>query len=198
MREYGRVCTAVAAFLRVVRTALAHARAPSVAGARDVAVDGSAGVRLPHLRWRRDVVVSRRLEAGAGCASAGRSHDALRRDSGRGWRGGGYLATYLLPLLAVTPRGFGDWAAYMMYGAVAAVVFVRTDLALVNPTLYVLGWRVVSAIPIGENGTRDSAVIVVCRDPRSLSDPVDVVRMAGCLVTKRERGQATAVSHLGT
>jgi hypothetical protein len=111
-----------------------------------------------------------------------------------GGAAGGYLATYLLPLLAVTPQGPGDWAAYALYGAVAAVVFVRTDLALVNPTLYLFGWRVVSAVPEAHAAPRPAAVIVVCRDPSNLREPVDVVRLAGCLVTKRE-GQRAPVEH---
>lgn len=54
---------------------------------------------------------------------------------------GAYLATYLLPLLAAAPRHLGEWLAYGLYGLVAAIVFVHTDLLLVNPTLFVLGWR---------------------------------------------------------
>jgi hypothetical protein len=113
-----------------------------------------------------------------------------------GGAAGGYLATYLFPLLAVAPSRFGEWAAYALYGAVVAVVFVRTDLALVNPTLYMLGWRVLSSVPVRDDGPSESAVIVVCRNPRNLREPVDVVGLAGCWVTKRERGQLTTVRHL--
>jgi hypothetical protein len=110
-----------------------------------------------------------------------------------GGAAGGYLATYLLPLLAVTPDGLGEWAAYGLYGAVAVAVFTRTDLALVNPTLYVLGWRVVSAVPVRDVDPPAASVVVVCREPRNLREPVDVVHLAGCWVTKRERGESTTV-----
>ncbi len=54
-----------------------------------------------------------------------------------------YLATYLLPLL--NPEG-GGWrlaAAYAIYLITLYIVFVRSDsLLVVNPTLYILGFRV--------------------------------------------------------
>jgi hypothetical protein len=54
-----------------------------------------------------------------------------------------YLATYLLPLLNT---GGGDWrltAAYAIYILTVYVVFVRSDsLVLVNPTLYMFGFRI--------------------------------------------------------
>lgn len=55
-----------------------------------------------------------------------------------------YLATYLLPLLGVKLIGWRDAVALALYFAVLLVVFLQTDLALVNPTLYMTGWRVVS------------------------------------------------------
>lgn len=55
-----------------------------------------------------------------------------------------YLATYLLPLLGLKVTGWRDAVALALYFAVLLVVFLQTDLALVNPTLYMTGWRVVS------------------------------------------------------
>lgn len=57
----------------------------------------------------------------------------------------GYLATYLLPFLNVDIDGWRGGAALAVYFVVLFVVFLRSDLALVNPALYVAGWRVVSA-----------------------------------------------------
>lgn len=73
----------------------------------------------------------------------------------------------------------------------AVILFVRTDLALVNPTLYVLGWRVVSAVPVSESRPA-RAVVVVCRDVGALATDVQVVRLAGCYVTKNEPPTETA------
>jgi hypothetical protein len=54
-----------------------------------------------------------------------------------------YLATYLLPLL--NPEG-GGWrlaAAYAIYLITLYIVFIRSDrLLVINPTLYILGYRV--------------------------------------------------------
>lgn len=108
---------------------------------------------------------------------------------------GAYLATYLLPFLGITPTRVGDWLAYGVYFLVAVVVFVRTDLALVNPMLYLLGWRVVAARPAryADDGVLQHSAggakraIVLCKDPASLQHGVDVVHLAGCYVTKREQ-----------
>lgn len=56
----------------------------------------------------------------------------------------GYLATYLLPLLAAPGPGAGDIVGYSIYGVLVIVITLRSDLAHVNPTLYVLGWKIVT------------------------------------------------------
>jgi len=129
-----------------------------------------------------------RLVGGARKLSAVRMEFVAVRDEGGAVSG--YLATYLLPLLGVSPADVGDWAAYCVFLGIALVIFVRTDLALVNPTLYPFGWRVVSAAPAPAPGSAPSATqsraVVVCRDPTALITGVDVVRLAGCWITKRE------------
>jgi hypothetical protein len=113
--------------------------------------------------------------------------------SSEGGNAAGYLATYLLPFLGIVPVDIGDWLAYGVYLFVALLVFIRSDLALVNPTLYLFRRRVVSAraylspemAPDQQLGTLP--VIVVCKDPSSLTrGPVDVVTLAGSFVTKNE------------
>jgi hypothetical protein len=104
---------------------------------------------------------------------------------------GAYLATYLLPFLGVTPTKLGDWFAYAVYLGVAMVVFVRTDLALVNPTLYLFGWRAVLVVPKQSGVSQEAPVIVLCRDPTALLAGADVVRVAGCYIAKREGVPAT-------
>lgn len=111
----------------------------------------------------------------------------------QGGNAAGYLATYLLPFIGLVPAGWEDWIAYAIYFLVAAVVFIRTDLSLVNPTLYLIGWRVVSASAFlddqhsADQRVGSSPVIVVCRDPGALTKGrVEVVTLAGCFVTKVE------------
>lgn len=130
-----------------------------------------------------------RLVRGAQRKAAIRMRFAEIRDEGSA--AAGYLATYLVPLLAEAPSRPGVWLAYALYLGMAVILFVRTDLALVNPTLYVFGWRVVSAVPVSESQPA-RAVVVVCRDIRALRNPVEVVRLAGCYVTKNESTTETA------
>lgn len=55
----------------------------------------------------------------------------------------GYLATYLLPLLAIQPGGWRVTAAYAIYIVVLYVVYLKSDgLVLINPTLYLFGYRI--------------------------------------------------------
>lgn len=61
----------------------------------------------------------------------------------------GYLATYLLPFLGNLPANGGDWLAVGLYFLVALAIYVRTDLALVNPTLYLYGYRLARGVSDG-------------------------------------------------
>jgi hypothetical protein len=61
----------------------------------------------------------------------------------------GYLATYLLPFLGTLPTGLGDVLAYVIYFLTALIIYAKSDLALINPTLYVLGWRVLKVVADG-------------------------------------------------
>lgn len=54
----------------------------------------------------------------------------------------GYLAAYLLPFLTLAAPSLLDGLAYVIFFAVAGVVYVRSGLMQVNPTIYLLGWRV--------------------------------------------------------
>lgn len=112
----------------------------------------------------------------------------------QGGNAAGYLATYLLPFIGFVPVDWGDWAAYVLYFVVTAIVFTRTDFILVNPTLYILNHRIVSANAyIPENDAPGvlmpgSPFIVVCRDARTLeSSKVNVTTVGGGFVTKNEQ-----------
>ena len=82
-----------------------------------------------------------RLVRGASERSKRRVH--VTKVTDQGGAVAAYLATYLLPFLGNLPSNWGDWIAYSLYFATALVVYVRSDLAVVNPTLYALGFRVV-------------------------------------------------------
>lgn len=48
-----------------------------------------------------------------------------------------YLISYLLPFVAVDQPGIRDVIAYLIFFAVLALVYVRSDMILINPVLYV-------------------------------------------------------------
>lgn len=54
----------------------------------------------------------------------------------------GYLVTYLLPFLTIANPGVTDVLAYALFLGIAGLIFVRSDMADINPTLYVIGRRV--------------------------------------------------------
>ena len=56
----------------------------------------------------------------------------------------GFLATYLLPFVTVPSPSLDDVIGYLIFAAVVCAIFVRSNLAQINPTLYVIGWRVAS------------------------------------------------------
>jgi hypothetical protein len=54
----------------------------------------------------------------------------------------GYLASYLLPFVAVPTPGWRDLLGYGLFLLVGLIIYVRSNLVRVNPTLYLLGYRV--------------------------------------------------------
>lgn len=56
----------------------------------------------------------------------------------------GYLATYLLPFLTIPEPSTRDIVAYVIFLFVVGLVYVRSEMSQINPTLYILGRRVVA------------------------------------------------------
>ncbi|MGR6914360.1 hypothetical protein ACU635_08910 [[Actinomadura] parvosata] len=94
----------------------------------------------------------------------------------------GYLATYLLPFLTELPQGWGDALAYAFYFATALAIYVQSDLAVVNPTLYLLGWRLHKVSLNGEN------TILISRLPVKVGDKVQVVHALSVHIDVRSYG----------
>ena len=80
----------------------------------------------------------------------------------------GYLATYLLPFLTVPEPSGRDLAAYIIFLLVTGLIYVRSEMTQINPTLYILGRRVVHIV---SDGHWDGHVIV-----RSSVEPGTVLR----------------------
>jgi uncharacterized membrane protein YqaE (UPF0057 family) len=84
-------------------------------------------------------------------AVSGQSWKATRVED-RGYEVAGYLASYLLPFVTVPQPGWRDLVGYAIFLAVAAAVYIRSGMLQVNPTLYLLGWRVF-AVNLGPHWT---------------------------------------------
>jgi hypothetical protein len=94
---------------------------------------------------------------------------------------GGYLATYLVPFVTVPSPSAADLAGYCILAVVVIVIFMRSELAQINPTLYLLGWRVASI------RTSETGYYLVCRRlPRPAAE-INAVRVAGLLIRKEPR-----------
>jgi hypothetical protein len=71
----------------------------------------------------------------------------------------GYLAAYLLPFLTVSDPNADDLVAYAIFVIVAGLVYVRSGLMQINPTVYVMNRKVLRAsIPV-RGGTKEVFVI---------------------------------------
>jgi len=81
----------------------------------------------------------------------------------------GYLVTYLLPFLTVATPTIRDVVAYGIFLFIGGLIYVRSEMTQVNPTLYLLGRRVAKVATDG--GWRGYIVV------RSHPDPDDVVRV---------------------
>ncbi len=96
------------------------------------------------------------------------------RDAGREVTA--YLTTYVFVLLAEPdPEGW-DLAAYAVFAVVLVVVTLRSDLAHVNPTLYLLGRRIVT---ITDEEGRER--YLVCREPPVVGQRLLVAESLGVL-----------------
>jgi len=85
----------------------------------------------------------------------------------------GYLAAYLLPFVTVPEPGTRDLIAYVLFLFVNGVVYVRSSLVQLNPTLYLAGWRVYS-VELAAGGW--SGFLISRARPRA-GQPIDAVRL---------------------
>jgi hypothetical protein len=90
----------------------------------------------------------------------------------------GYLATYLLPLLSLNAVGWNSVVAYGIYLLTIYVIFVRSDnLVLVNPTLYMLGFRIFDVELAPPDPLPSRRVLLLSRTPITADDEVDVLSL---------------------
>lgn len=80
----------------------------------------------------------------------------------------GYLAAYLLPFLTVADPSTTDLIAYVIFIAVAGLIYVRSGLMQINPTVYLMNRKVLRAsIPVRD--TTKEVFVISRRDLRVAS-----------------------------
>ncbi|GCD19281.1 hypothetical protein CTKZ_08430 [Cellulomonas algicola] len=76
-----------------------------------------------------------------------------------------YLVTYLLPFVSVSLDEWNAWAAHAVFFIVLFIIFVRSNFGLINPTMYLLGWKVIQAdILAGEWGGHTRRVTLLAKE----------------------------------
>lgn len=90
----------------------------------------------------------------------------------RGGEVAGYLATYLLPFVTVAEPSVRDVIAYALFLLIVGVIFMRSSLVEINPTLYLFGWRLF-AIEVGDGWSG----FLLARAPVKRGQRVHAVRM---------------------
>jgi hypothetical protein len=88
----------------------------------------------------------------------------------------GFLASYLLPFVTVPSPSSSDLIGYGIYALVALAIFLRSDLARINPTLYLLGRRVALVQVAGSDR------YLICRHLPRVGAEIQAVRAAGLLI----------------
>ena len=91
----------------------------------------------------------------------------------------GYLASYLLPFLAVPTENVGIAAGYSVFFLLVFFLHFRSNLGLINPTLYALGWRV-SRVTV-----QNRRVFLIHRGDILLSGTMRVVEFNRIYIEKR-------------
>jgi hypothetical protein len=88
------------------------------------------------------VMLVLRLRRGANGVKPRQVRVAAIKDQGA--NAAAYLATYLFPFVLLDDPSWQEWGAYGVYMVILAIVTMRSNLILVNPTLYVFGYRVLT------------------------------------------------------
>ena len=89
----------------------------------------------------------------------------------------GYLASYLLPFFQLEVETWRDWVVYGGFFFTAATIYVNSSIMRINPTLYMVGYRVVQVVD--KTGARN---FLITRRPVVKGDEIKAVDMSGGLL----------------
>lgn len=93
-----------------------------------------------------------------------------------------YLATYILPFLTTGTPGGKDIIIFGMYFAILGVIHVRSSAIQVNPTLYLMGKRVLLV-----TDEHDDQFFVIADEDLHRGDDVSVVDLSRDVRIQRSR-----------
>jgi hypothetical protein len=95
----------------------------------------------------------------------------------------GYIASLLLPVVAVASPSAGDIVAYAICAALILIVAFAADLGAANPIVYLAGLRVGRATLEGRR------MIVLFRDAPTGDEPIFASAAAGVILLDKETEQ---------
>lgn len=96
-----------------------------------------------------------------------------------------YFATYLLPFISESTLTAKSVISMAMFLLVVLTIFLKSDLAAINPTLYVMGWNVVRArVELSDKSDAVVTVLVPKGSTISTSSCESVVRFGQIYVLK--------------
>lgn len=115
------------------------------------------------------------------------SNDLLTITGDGGADVSGYLAAYLLPFLTVAEPSASDLAAYAIFVIVAGLVYVRSGLMQINPTIYLFKHKVLRAsIPV--RGTIRE-VFVITRVDLRVANTLNAEPLGDCVYINHSSAQ---------
>jgi hypothetical protein len=115
---------------------------------------------------------------------SGRSWTVTRVED-RGADVAGYLASYILPFVVLPEPSWRDLVGYLIFLIVAATIYIRSGMLQINPTLYLLGWRIF-AVSIGETWSG----YALARGPLAQGDIVQVRRVTERVFMVKSKARA--------
>lgn len=98
-----------------------------------------------------------------------------------------YLATYILPFVAGIPTTRGEWIAAGIYGVTLFIIFCKTDVKAVNPTLFILGLSISKMLVDTDAATMDA---IHCSKVK-VGDSVRISRFGGAHSVRKAPSKPT-------
>jgi hypothetical protein len=97
----------------------------------------------------------------------------------------GYLASYILPFVAIDQPAPELAAAYLIFLLVAAVVYVQSDMVQINPTFYLLGRRVQKITTAAE----DWQAYLITRRRALVNETIQATTLSQGVLVRHEAGR---------